>query len=65
MTVPLGIPAPKVAETCGFEVTVAVVLTVEMIVVVRIVEVTMVCGGLSMTSELVPPMKLNMVEADS
>lgn len=63
MTVPAGIPAPRVAAAPGVPVTVAVV--VEVTVEVKIVEVMTVCGGLLMTSELVPPMKLKIVLADS
>lgn len=62
-TVPAGRPAPRVAETPGVAVTVAVV--VEVTVVVRTVDVIMVCGGLLMTNELVPPKKLKIVPTDS
>lgn len=64
VTVPLGMPAPKVADADavpeGPTVTVAVVTTV----LVKVVEVMTVCGGLLMTSEFVPPMKLKIVPAE-
>ena len=67
VTVPLGIPAPIVAETTLLPpaVTVAVVVAVVVTVVVNMVDVTTVWGGLLMTREFVPPMKLKIVPADS
>ena len=63
-TVPLGIPAPKVAALApAVSVTVAVVVCVVVIVVVRTVEVMIVVGALEMTNELVPPKKFWMVPA--
>lgn len=66
VTVPLGIPAPSVAEAAvPPAVTVAVLVAVVTTVVVRTVEVMTVWGGLLITIEFVPPMKLKIVEADS
>lgn len=60
-------PAPRVADAAllPLEVTVAVVVAVVVIVVVNIADVMTVCGGLLITRELVPPMKLKIVAADS
>lgn len=67
VTVPLAIPAPRVAETPAPAVSVTVVVLVAVVttVVVKVVDVTMVCGGLLMTREFVPPMKLKIVPTDS
>lgn len=65
-TVPLGIPAPRVAVTLvpRDAVTVAVVVEVCTTVVVNTVVVTIVWPGLLITRELVPPRKLKIVPTD-